>query len=208
MSRTAIGERAHERAEDEERTPDRSQRRPGRGRRTLGGGLDRHRVSVACRSPGDSVRPMNLRVVVWGTGNVGRPALRAIAAHRDLELAGVIVANPDKVGRDAGELAGIEPLGVAATDDVDAVLAGGRRRGGLHRDRRHPARRRARRTSSRASAAARTSCRRPSTRCCTRASAPPELLEVVGAACAEGELVGVRVRDRSRAGRSTSFPRS
>ena len=59
------------------------------------------------------------RVVVWGTGNVGRPAIRAVAAHRDLELAGVIVANPDKVGVDAGVLAGLEPLGVAATDDID-----------------------------------------------------------------------------------------
>ncbi len=73
---------------------------------------------------------MTNRVVVWGTGNVGRPALRAVAAHRDLELVGVVVANPAKVGRDAGELAGIEPLGVAATDDrtiafaddVDAVV--------------------------------------------------------------------------------------
>jgi 2,4-diaminopentanoate dehydrogenase len=61
-------------------------------------------------------------VVVWGTGNVGRPALRAVAAHRDLELAGVVVANPDKVGRDAGELAGIGALGVAATDDVSIAF--------------------------------------------------------------------------------------
>lgn len=68
---------------------------------------------------------MTYRVVVWGTGNVGRPALRAIAAHRDLGLVGAIVANPAKVGRDAGELARIEPLGVAATTDVDAVLAAG-----------------------------------------------------------------------------------
>ncbi len=29
----------------------------------------------------------------------------------------------DKVGRDVGELVGIEPLGVAATNDVDALLA-------------------------------------------------------------------------------------
>jgi hypothetical protein len=58
---------------------------------------------------------MMSRVVVWGTGNVGRPAVRAVAAHRDLELAGVVVANPDKVGRDAGELAGLERLGVMAT---------------------------------------------------------------------------------------------
>jgi 2,4-diaminopentanoate dehydrogenase len=66
---------------------------------------------------------MTYRVVVWGTGNVGRPALRAVAAHRDLELAGVVVANPEKVGRDAGELAGIDPLGVAATDDVSTAFA-------------------------------------------------------------------------------------
>jgi len=66
---------------------------------------------------------MTLRVVVWGTGNVGRPAIRAVAGHRDLELAGVIVANPAKVGKDAGELAGIGALGVLATDDIEVALA-------------------------------------------------------------------------------------
>jgi hypothetical protein len=60
--------------------------------------------------------------VVWGTGNVGRPAIRAVAAHRDLELAGVVVSNLAKVGRDAGELAGIDLLGVLATDDVSTAL--------------------------------------------------------------------------------------
>ena len=68
---------------------------------------------------------MTYRVVVWGSGNVGRPAIRAVAAHRDLELAGVVVSNPAKVGVDAGELAGISPLGVAATDDVEVALADG-----------------------------------------------------------------------------------
>jgi len=67
---------------------------------------------------------MTHRVVVWGTGNVGRPALRAVAAHRDLELIGTVVANPSKVGRDAGELAGIEPLGVRATDDPSVAVSG------------------------------------------------------------------------------------
>ncbi|MEU9417243.1 dihydrodipicolinate reductase [Streptomyces sp. NPDC048272] len=62
--------------------------------------------------------------VVWGTGNVGRAAIRAVEAHPALELTAVIVHNPTKVGRDAGELAGLERLlGVAATDDVEAVLA-------------------------------------------------------------------------------------
>ena len=66
---------------------------------------------------------MTYRVVVWGTGNVGRPALRAVTAHRDLELAGVVVSNPEKVGLDAGELAAIEPLGVRATDDPSIAFA-------------------------------------------------------------------------------------
>ncbi len=66
---------------------------------------------------------MGLRVVVWGTGNVGRPAIRSVVAHRDLDLAGVVVSNPSKVGRDAGELAGIDATGVMATDDVGVALA-------------------------------------------------------------------------------------
>jgi len=66
---------------------------------------------------------MSYRVVVWGTGNAGRPAIRAVAAHADLELAGVVVSNPAKVGRDAGELAYLAPLGVAATDDTSVAFA-------------------------------------------------------------------------------------
>src|SRR5258706_2696393 len=63
------------------------------------------------------------RVVVWGTGNVGQPAIRAVLANRELELVGVLVSNPAKVGRDAGDLARIAPTGVRASADVDAVLA-------------------------------------------------------------------------------------
>jgi hypothetical protein len=67
-----------------------------------------------------------IATVVWGTGNVGRAAIRTVEAHPGLELAGVIVANPDKVGRDAGDLADLgRVLGVAATDDVEAVLGAG-----------------------------------------------------------------------------------
>ena len=68
---------------------------------------------------------MGLKVLVWGTGNVGRPAIRAVLAHPELELAGVIVANPDKVGKDAGELAGVDACGIAASDDWQALLATG-----------------------------------------------------------------------------------
>jgi hypothetical protein len=66
---------------------------------------------------------MTLRVIVWGTGNVGRAALRTVIAAPQLTLAGVIVSNPSKVGRDAGDLCGLPPQGVVATDDVAAALA-------------------------------------------------------------------------------------
>ncbi|MFJ8666500.1 dihydrodipicolinate reductase [Streptomyces sp. NPDC093600] len=63
--------------------------------------------------------------VVWGTGNVGRAAIRAVDAHPALELDAVLVHTPAKAGRDAGDLAGLgRTLGVPATDDVEAVLAG------------------------------------------------------------------------------------
>ncbi len=66
---------------------------------------------------------MPYSVAVWGPGNVGRPAIHGVVANPHLELAGVIVHSPEKAGRDAGELAGIAPVGVAATLDHEAVLA-------------------------------------------------------------------------------------
>jgi len=60
---------------------------------------------------------MGYRVVQWGTGNTGRLALRGIIQHPDLELVGLHVHSADKVGRDAGELAGLPPTGVIATAD-------------------------------------------------------------------------------------------
>ncbi|GLE54360.1 NAD(P)H-dependent amine dehydrogenase family protein [Mycobacterium montefiorense] len=63
-----------------------------------------------------------MRVVVWSTGGVGSIAIDAIGRRPDLELVGVWVHSPDKVGKDAGELAGLEPIGVAATNDADALI--------------------------------------------------------------------------------------
>jgi 2,4-diaminopentanoate dehydrogenase len=66
---------------------------------------------------------MALRVVQWTTGNVGKQTVAAIARSSALELVGCYAWSPDKVGRDVGELCGLTPLGVTATDDVDALLA-------------------------------------------------------------------------------------
>jgi hypothetical protein len=62
------------------------------------------------------------RVVQWTTGNVGQRSVRAVVAHPDLELVGCYAWSKDKVGSDVGELCGIDPVGVLATDDVDALL--------------------------------------------------------------------------------------
>ena len=66
---------------------------------------------------------MTKRVVVWGAGNVGRPAIRAVASHHGLELVGVIVRDLAKVGVDAGELAQTAPLGVRASTDTSLAEA-------------------------------------------------------------------------------------
>jgi len=66
---------------------------------------------------------MTHRVIQWSTGNVGRYALRGIIGHPDLELVGLWVHSDAKAGRDAGALCGLDPVGVVATNDMDALLA-------------------------------------------------------------------------------------
>ena len=66
---------------------------------------------------------MAYRVIQWATGNLGRAAIEGIASHPELELVGCWVSSDAKRGRDAGEIAGIGPLGVTATTDADALLA-------------------------------------------------------------------------------------
>jgi 2,4-diaminopentanoate dehydrogenase len=63
------------------------------------------------------------RVIQWSTGNVGRYALRGIIGHPELELVGLWVHSAQKAGQDAGELCGTDAVGVAATNDADALLA-------------------------------------------------------------------------------------
>jgi 4-hydroxy-tetrahydrodipicolinate reductase len=63
------------------------------------------------------------RVVQWATGNIGTRSLRAIIEHPDLDLVGVYVYAEEKAGRDAGDLCGAGPVGVAATRDLDQIVA-------------------------------------------------------------------------------------
>ena len=64
-----------------------------------------------------------IRVVQWFTGDIARHQMRLVHDHPALDLVGAVVWHDDKVGLDAGEIAGIGPIGVTATADPDEALA-------------------------------------------------------------------------------------
>jgi hypothetical protein len=67
---------------------------------------------------------MAIRVAHVGTGNVGRLALTQLVTDPQFELTGLCVSSPEKVGKDAGALAGVDIFtGIAAVNDLDVVLA-------------------------------------------------------------------------------------
>src|SRR5271163_2689000 len=55
---------------------------------------------------------------------MGVIALRGVIDHPELDLVDVVVHSDAKAGRDAGELCGIAPVGVVATQDPAPMLAG------------------------------------------------------------------------------------
>lgn len=66
---------------------------------------------------------MATKVIQWATGAVGSTTLKAIIEDPELELVGVWVHTPEKVGKDAGELVGLPPTGVLATNDAEELIA-------------------------------------------------------------------------------------
>lgn len=66
---------------------------------------------------------MTVRVVQWATGAVGLAQLREVIDRPDLELVGLYVYSPTKVGVDAGRLVDRPATGVLATNDASAILA-------------------------------------------------------------------------------------
>lgn len=63
------------------------------------------------------------RIIIWGFGQVGRSALEIINARKSLELVGVFDVNPEKKGKDAGEIFGLPHAGVIVSDNEEEVLA-------------------------------------------------------------------------------------
>lgn len=64
-----------------------------------------------------------LKVIQWATGNIGTRALKSVIEHPELELAGVWVSSEAKAGKDAGELCGLPPVGVKATNSAADLIA-------------------------------------------------------------------------------------
>ena len=66
-----------------------------------------------------------LRVAQFATGNVGSEMIGRIVDHPDLELVSLYCYSPEKIGRDAGDIVGMAPLGVIATGDLEDVFRAG-----------------------------------------------------------------------------------
>ena len=64
-----------------------------------------------------------VRVFQVATGNVGSEMIKRIQRHADLELIGLHCYSADKVGRDAGEIVGLGPIGVIATGSIEEIIA-------------------------------------------------------------------------------------
>lgn len=66
---------------------------------------------------------MSFKVIIWGTGLVGKAVLRELLTHPLYEVVGVIVNSAEKDGQDIGTLLGMSATGIIASTDSQQVLA-------------------------------------------------------------------------------------
>ena len=67
---------------------------------------------------------MAIRVAHVGTGNAGRIALTQLIEDPRFELVALCVSTPSKIGKDAGELAGLDVVtGITAVGSIDELIA-------------------------------------------------------------------------------------
>ena len=64
-----------------------------------------------------------IRVIQFGLGPIGAGVARVIAARQNMQIVGAIDIDPTKVGRDVGQVIGLErDLGIKVSDDAEKVL--------------------------------------------------------------------------------------
>src|SRR5579862_6657092 len=66
---------------------------------------------------------MKYRIAQWGTGLVGAAAARKVIEHPEFELVACFAHGAEKIGRDVGELIGVAPIGVKATNKIEDIIA-------------------------------------------------------------------------------------
>jgi hypothetical protein len=64
-----------------------------------------------------------IKVIQGYTGDIAQHQIRVLTASPCFELVGAYVYHPEKHGIDAGEIAGIDPLGIKASNNIDDILA-------------------------------------------------------------------------------------
>jgi hypothetical protein len=65
-----------------------------------------------------------IKVIQMGVGTVGQAATRSLAAKKGLDIVGALDMDKGKVGKDLGEIAGLnKKMGVIVTDDADSLFS-------------------------------------------------------------------------------------
>ena len=66
---------------------------------------------------------MNIRVLLIGLGPIGASVAKQIVARKGFQLVGAVDIDPQKVGRDAARVLGLErPLRVKVTGDIGKTI--------------------------------------------------------------------------------------
>ena len=63
------------------------------------------------------------RVVIWGTGGVGKACLKEAMRLKEIEVVGVLVYDSAKTHVDIGDIVGLPHYGLKATTDRDEIFA-------------------------------------------------------------------------------------
>ena len=73
---------------------------------------------------GEAIEEPPIRVVLYGVGAMGGSIAKALLKREGIKIVGAIDIAEDKVGRDLGEVLGLEShMGITVSDDPDGVLS-------------------------------------------------------------------------------------
>jgi 4-hydroxy-tetrahydrodipicolinate reductase len=64
-----------------------------------------------------------IRVIHYGLGPIGLAAAKLVLRKPDMEIVGAVDIAKEMVGKDLGEILGVQPLGVHVTDDAERLFA-------------------------------------------------------------------------------------